>query len=326
MLVNGLFGFFFFTTSLKPAEFVGEGCLSNNYYGTYGDTSLFLLSPDSECFQSLRATAPPGYIESGLLPVAEPNHQLMYVHKMPVQDDRPGSVHQLSRALDRLNAYTPDSDSGASDSQTTFGLGSQGKYSFLHYSGSDAIISVPPHLVPHIDKALPHAFRAYAIPIEPLSIDPVPEEAVERVKGWLRDLKFNEEIASISSDISALQMRNDVRYLTGEDLSSPLLSRHSFSEGARIAANWLRDRIENTGARCELKQFLSGFAPNVIWYGLHLEVVCTEANNLNSKYKSLDKNAGTIIMSGHYDSRGSFGSLRHPGGDDDGGDEQQTRA
>ena len=43
-----------------------------------------------------------------------------------------------------------------------------------------------------------------------------------------------------------------------------------------------------------------------------------EANNLNSRYKSLDKNAGTIIMSAHYDSRGSFGSVRHPGGDDDG--------
>jgi len=97
------------------------------------------------------------------------------------------------------------------------------------------------------------------------------------------------------------QMRNDIRFLTGEDLSSPILSRHSFSEGARIAANWLRDRVENTGARCELRQFLPGFSPNVI-----------------CRYKSLDPKAGTIIMSAHYDSRGSFGSVRHPGADDDG--------
>ena len=130
----------------------------------------------------------------------------------------------------------------------------------------DAIISLPPHLVPHINKALPRSFKAYAIPTEPLGIIPVPKEAVARLKGWLVHLKFNEEITSIVSDISAPQMRNDIRYLTGEDSSSPIMSRHSFSEDARIAANWLEDRIENTGARCELRQFLAGFAPNVVWY------------------------------------------------------------
>lgn len=263
MLVNALFGLFLFTTSLKPAEFADEACLSDNYYGTYGDTSLFLISPDSECFEYLPATMSPPFIESGALSVAKEGHQLMYIHKMPVQDNT-DSVAQLTEALDHLNACTPDS--GASDSQTTFELRSQDKYSFLYYTGADAVISVPPHLIPHIDKALPPSFKAYAIPTEPLSITPVPEEDVHRVKRWLKHLEFNDEIASIVSDISMPQMRNDIRYLTGEDLGSPVLSRHSFSEGARIAASWLKDRIENTGARCELKQFLVGFAPNVIWY------------------------------------------------------------
>jgi hypothetical protein len=188
----------------------------------------------------------------------------MYIRKMPVQDDTE-SLDQLTEGLDRLNAYVPDPGSGASDPQTTLELGNQDKYSFLHYTGADAIISVPPHLIPHIDKALPRSFKAYAIPTEPLSITPVPEEAVNRVKKWLKHLNFDEEIASIVSDISVPQMHNDIRYLTGEDVGSPILSRHSFSEGARIAANWLRDRIENTGARCELRQFMPGFAPNVIW-------------------------------------------------------------
>jgi len=140
----------------------------------------------------------------------------------------------------------------------------------LHYTGADAIISVPPHLIPHIDKALPCSFKAYAIPTRPLSITPVPEEALDRVKGWLKNLEFSEEIASIISDISVPQMHNGIRYLTGEDASSPILTRHSFSEGARIAASWLRDRIENTGAHCELKEFLIGLAPNVIWFVLLL--------------------------------------------------------
>jgi len=267
MLANGFLGFLLFTTSLKPAEFANESCLTDNYYGTYGDTSLFLLSPDSECFSTVRGTAPSGYIDSGVLSVAKANHPLMYIQKMPVQGDT-DSVNQLAEALERINAYSADSDSGASDSQTAFGLGDQDKHSFLHYTGADAIISVPPHLIPHIDKALPRSFKAYAIPTRPLSITPVPEEAVERVKGWLKNLEFSEEIASIVSDISVPQMHNDIRYLTGEDASSPVLSRHSFSEGARIAASWLKDRIENTGARCELKEFLIGFAPNVIWFVL----------------------------------------------------------
>ena len=265
MLANGLFTFLLFAASPRPAEFANEFCLSNNYYGTYGDTSLFLLSPDSECFASLQSTAPPGYIESGVLSISKAHHQLMYLRKMPVQDDE-DSLSQLTTALERLDTSVfADSDSGASDSQTTFGLEGHDKYSFLHYTGVDAIISVPPHLIPHIDKALPRSFKAYAIPTEPLDITPVPEEAVERVKGWLKNLKFDEDVASIVSDISVPQMRNDIRYLTGEDSSSPLLSRHSFSEGAKIAAKWLKDRIENTGARCELREFLVGFAPNVIW-------------------------------------------------------------
>ena len=275
MLVNGFLGFLLFTTPSKPAEFTNEGCLSDNYYGTYGDTSLFLLSPDSECFTSL-ATVPPGFIESGALSVVKANHQLMYIRKMPVQDDTE-SVTQLTEALDRLNAYFSESDSGPSDSQTTFGSGGQEKYSFLHYTGADAIISVPPHLIPHIDKALPRSFKAYAVPAEPLGTTPVPEGAVDRVKDWLKHLKFNEEIASIVSDISVPQMRNDVRYLTGEDSSSPIISRHSFSQGAKIAASWLRDRIERTGAHCKLEEFLIGFAPNVIWCVPHY-IICSRGS------------------------------------------------
>lgn len=267
MLVNGFFSFLLLTTSSKPAEFANESCLSDNYYGTYGDTSLFLLSSESECFTSLPATAPPGYIDSGVFSITKANHPLMYIHKMSVQDDT-DSVKQVTKALERLNAYAVDSDSDTS-AQATFGSGLQDEYSFLHHNDAGVIISVPPHLIPHIDKVLPRSYKAYAIQTEPLAVTPVPEEAVDRVKGWLENLKFDKEIASIVSDISVPQMRNDIRYLTGEDSSSPIMSRHSFSEGARIAANWLRDRIENTGARCELRQFLTGFAPNVIWYALH---------------------------------------------------------
>jgi len=37
-----------------------------------------------------------------------------------------------------------------------------------------------------------------------------------------------------------------------------------------------------------------------------------------SRYSSIKDTNATVIISGHYDSRGSFGSTRAPGGDDDG--------
>jgi hypothetical protein len=82
----------------------------------------------------------------------------------------------------------------------------------------------------------------------------------------LSNLRFNPEVARIVSNISLPQVRNDIRFLTGEDGKSGIKSRHSFSSGALVAAEWLKVRLEETGAKCELRHFLPGFAPNVIWY------------------------------------------------------------
>lgn len=60
-------------------------------------------------------------------------------------------------------------------------------------------------------------------------------------------------------------MQRDIRYLTGEDKTSPIISRHSFTKGAMDAAKWIKDQIELSGATCKLSPFLIGFAPNVIW-------------------------------------------------------------
>lgn len=39
---------------------------------------------------------------------------------------------------------------------------------------------------------------------------------------------------------------------------------------------------------------------------------------LSSKYAATENTTETVLLSAHYDSRGSFGSTRAPGGDDDG--------
>lgn len=59
--------------------------------------------------------------------------------------------------------------------------------------------------------------------------------------------------------------------------------------------------MEKTGARCDYFHYLDYFSPDVI-----------------CKYEARTNSTDHVILSGHYDSRGSFGELRAPGADDDG--------
>jgi len=51
--------------------------------------------------------------------------------------------------------------------------------------------------------------------------------------------------------LSIAELREDVRYLTGEDPCSQILSRNPFSEGGRLAAEWILEQIEETCAECK---------------------------------------------------------------------------
>ncbi|KIO28248.1 hypothetical protein M407DRAFT_22579 [Tulasnella calospora MUT 4182] len=107
---------------------------------------------------------------------------------------------------------------------------------------------------------------------------------VARIQDIIANLKFNPSIAAILSSLSTERMAKD-----------------AFTDGAKAAAELIQGEIEKSGAVCELRPFRLGFAPNVI-----------------CRYPSTVNTTGTTIISARYDSRGSFGSLRAPGGDDDG--------
>ncbi|KZT69425.1 Zn-dependent exopeptidase [Daedalea quercina L-15889] len=171
----------------------------------------------------------------------------------------------------------------------------------LSDSPTSMVISVAPEVARTLDIRLPRLWKSTPIPQQPVPYVPVSSTAVQRVKAIAASVKFDPVVASIVGNISIPQMRKDVRYLTGEDPSSGIMSRHAFSKGALQAAAWLQEQFQSTGASCELKPFLRGFSPNV---------VCT--------YAATEDTTETMLLSAHYDSRGSFGSIRAPGGDDDG--------
>jgi len=111
---------------------------------------------------------------------------------------------------------------------------------------------------------LPRFWKAAPIPASPVSFLPVSETAVKRVRDLLASLRFDPLAAGIIGGISVEQLRKDIRFLTNEDGESGIVSRHSFHEGSRIAATWIKQQFEQTGATCRLVAF-EDFAPNVIW-------------------------------------------------------------
>ena len=244
--------------TLDKFNFAHQSCFANNYYGTYGGQSLFMLDLDSRCDLSELKLG----LGSRLSPITvHPYHELLFVEKMEVE----GTIvdeYSLLDGLERL--VTAD--------RTPTPLGAQQPlnpdaplYTIPYHTESSAIITISPDLLPHIDKALPPSYKAYAFPNLPIPHRPVPEDAKERIVRWTDSIEHDPEIALITGDISTPELRDDIRYLTGENPESPILSRSSFSDGARLAAEWILEEIEETGAECELKSFLPGFAPNVVW-------------------------------------------------------------
>ncbi|KAG9088644.1 hypothetical protein FRC06_001938 [Ceratobasidium sp. 370] len=172
--------------------------------------------------------------------------------------------------------------------------------SVLYSTPTGALVSLSPRLLPRLDMLLPVHIQPTLLPTSPLPLHST-KPSTKFLRSILANLRFNPDIAALTSTLSLSHMQHNIRWLTGEDSQSPIISRHSFSDGARVAANWIQKQMEKAGAECKQKPSLEGFAPNV---------VC--------RFEGTDNSTGLVILSAHYDSRGSFGSVRAPGGDDDG--------
>ncbi|KAF8525591.1 Zn-dependent exopeptidase [Hysterangium stoloniferum] len=279
---------------VTPGEAVAtkstDECLSHlGLYGTNGDTyNVYRSSLECGALQSLDT--------AHLLPIQDKT-SVVYIQEAGVDESIRGDEPEFSEALDKLVMLFVSYSERVHDSQSVFAINPDAFV--LHRTPSSALISIPDVALSSLDTVLPRFFVPVLLPT--LAAIPVPSKDVNRVSGWLSDLHFEADISSLIGDLSVDEMRNDIRYLTGEDESSPIVSRQSFTTGARKAANWIKARFEDTGGDCELRPFSFGYAPNV---------VC--------KYPAVVNTTGTIILSGHYDSRGSFGSTRAPGGNDDG--------
>lgn len=256
---------FIINATLDSFSSVHRSCLEDRYYGTYGDQSLYMVDTTSHCdLSGLKLEL--GW-ETGLI-VVNPNHELLFLKRMeisgPISDE-----DTLVSGLEGLFAHMTDATPATPGAQWPL-IKTAPMYSILYHTGYSAILSISPQFLPYVDKALPSSYKAYAISKIPLPFRRVSEDAKERIRRWADSVEYDDDIAWIVDGLPVSQLREDVRYLTGEDSYSPIRSRSSFSEGGHLAAEWIAEQIQETGAKCELKRFLPGFSPNVIWCALSI--------------------------------------------------------
>jgi hypothetical protein len=292
-------------TALTPSLFTNSAtsCLAEHYHGLFGGNGLF--RPTEACFG--QAT---GHISSGH--VAElanrSNSVLVWVEEEAVDDSVRGNDASFTSELDAflrdLKAAALASGSASGQvrmDQTSSATVVDLEDSVLIRQEKMALIHLPLAASEDLMLAPPRLWRVSIVDDAPQAFVPVPTESVARVRKIVHELSYDPVVSALVGGLSVPQMRKDIAYLTGEDEGSNITSRHSFAVGSRDAAAWLKRQFEALGATCELKPFLLGFAPNVI-----------------CKYAATRPTNETVLLSAHYDSRGSFGSLRAPGGDDDG--------
>lgn len=253
-------------------------CFSNNFFGTYRDAdswlSVFNIS-GTDCMQiwdsQLNAAH---YVQA-----PEPGRNLVWLEKVDVDQKLEGRLLNSETALGdfwlALQHHPEVKLHEVEQEVVSADKWSSTEYDIHYLTEFAALISLDASTAKVVDTLLPPFWSSTLLPAIPVQHVAASSASVEVVKNILDKVKFNPVIASIVNNISLPQIKNDIRFLTGEDEQSGIVSRHSFSSGARVAAQWLKDRVENTGASCSLEPFLMGFAPNVIWLVLIIQLAQT---------------------------------------------------
>lgn len=210
----------------------------------------------------------------------------------------------IGRAAQRVLFAAPHA---GEDRRELDDIASLGRPQLLHRStsGKSAFFSIPRALLPIADYFFPSSAVLVSVSPDPL---PLPRAQTARAApAWLNEtlskLHYSPLIDALIADIDPAQIKADVRHLTGEDGKASWRTRHSFTTGGAEAAKWIKATVEKEagpGVECVFHEHNEGFNPNVI---------CT--------FKGTTHPDELVILGAHYDSRGSFGHVRAPGGDDD---------
>jgi hypothetical protein len=255
-------------TPFTPSLFTNDSCLSPAFFGNFLENgkTLSVFRPDSLCLTEW--TSHTLASSASLVEASSDIQQLVWIAEQAIDASLKSQTrsfrNEFDAFLDTLSSHSESVGSNPAQEAITHSQPHTG-YELLYRTPSSALLSVSRQKANIIDTLLPRFWKSTLLPTSPVSYIPVPPSATKHVEQVLSTLQFDPVVASIVDDLSISQMKKDIRFLTGEDEESGIVSRHSFSPGALVAASWLKARFEETGATCELQPFLPGFAPNVIW-------------------------------------------------------------
>ena len=321
-----------FITSSPPHALLAD-CLRSSYYGTFGgspDAQDLIYLPTPGCLASSHTLD--GVKSGSIVPLplgwSADDGRIVWVGQAGV-DERlvpAGGAEEMMRSWELISERSWSMLAYEQEEQEVVISSTASRHvepvRLLHATTSSLLLQVPNSFMPILDTLLPPFLVPVALPRSPLPTisgwDPVPSDLAGHLANLTAHLDFSpqlDRIVSIGIDLD--DIRRNVRWLTGE-APSGFQSRHSFTDGAVKAAHWIKStssiaspavrlltscsgKVEPTGARCSFHHFMPGFAPNVL-----------------CRYPSLHNSTEQVILSAHYDSRGSWGMTRAPGGDDDG--------
>lgn len=182
------------------------------------------------------------------------------------------------------------------------------------------LLALPETLLTTIDQYTTFDTRIQHLVFHPVSSFTTKADGDKKPEPHYPKPKYNSYIASLASlpTRNTSHILSDLRILTGEDAQPSQVgswhSRHSSTYGARRAGAWVKGELEESLKRvngsCNFWVYSPYFAPNVV---CHIPASAPgEGKNVRGEPE------GTVLISAHYDSRGSFGETTAPGGDDDG--------
>lgn len=237
-------------------------CLLDTHLGTYGEFNLY--APTEACSR----LAVDAMRMAVAITVPQDTTALVWVEEVPFEED----VLSIERAESRgafesalvqlqqpvLRTVSPSGGVAVEDTEA------QDTY-LLFDTPTSALIAFAKsaEAVPLLSEYFPPHYKTSIVPHEP--IRPTSDDALAPLRTVLANLKYDSSVDQVVNNLTTAQIKNDIRYLTGEDSESPITSRFSVSRGAFLAADWLKENVEAQGAECELWRFLTGFAPDVIW-------------------------------------------------------------
>lgn len=263
-----------------------------------GLSYLYRAASDAACVQTLAAsTSGPEEVVLFKPEAVQNSDDLARIARRPWQE----------RALETLSSVSERAESSDRSGQMAFQL-SPSPLELISQRNTSLLVALTPHTLSTIDHHTTFDTRLQRLTFRPLSSL---STALSKPSPKYKKPKYNNVIAKIgsSSAFHPTRILQDLRILTGEDAQPTSVgewhSRHSATYGARLAARWIKGEMETSlaplnGSRCEFWEYSPYFAPNVV---CHLP-------------SSGDKEE--VVVSAHYDSRGTFGSTTAPGGDDDG--------